>query len=188
MLQTDAAGTLVELAALPPSFAVEYTRDAVVPAGTQLMAAPEHSQRIMRPGWIPLGFDPNHPVGWRGDRMFFHWSYVGRSEVGFLSGSDHDYPCGPSKKLYGYADNDPIQILLVPTADACAARFEHDVMVTTAVPIARDAIREGRHEDATRIRASYPSRAVGTSDDVDVLAIPGTRNVLLVTARHVRVV
>ncbi len=347
MLQTDAAGTLVELAALPPSFALRYARDAVVPAGTQLIPASERSQRIVRPGRIPLGFDAIHPVGWRGDRMSFYWSYVGRGDIGFLSASDHDYPCGPSKKLYGYEDNDPIQIVLAPTADACVARFEHDVMVTTSVPIpwtragavdvavfprdprravffaqdpdnpgphepdldpleedardfapnlvlgpdattryaidlrfrvyritrppadvtdagdgevthvggphegyvvcdadhhvvrrgagrllggwfrwatiedagaywredlvtgertrlcpvdfaicddaeaeaiARDAICESRYDDATRIRASYPSRAVATSDDVDVLAIPGTRNVLLVTARHVRVV
>ena len=347
MLQTDAGGTLIDLGALPPSFALDFRiRDAVVPAGTQLLPAPERSQRIVRPGWTPLGFDPIHPVGWRGDRMSFYWSYVGRGDIGFLSASDHDYPCGPAKKLYGHADNDPIQILLAPTADACVARFEHDVMVTTSVPIpwtragavdvamfprdprravffaqdpdnpgphepdfdpldedardfvpnlvlgpdaatryaidlrfrvyritrppsdvtnagdadvthvggphggyavcdadhrvvrrgsgrllggwyrwatiedagaywredlvtgersrlgpvdfaicddadtealARDAFREGRHDDATRIRASYPSRAIGTSDDVDVLAIPGTRNVLLVTARHVRV-
>jgi hypothetical protein len=49
--------------------------------------------------------------------------------------------------------------------------------------IARDAAREGRHDDAAQIRAGHPSTRV----DPIALAIPGTRNVLLVTPREIRV-
>lgn len=88
------------------------------------------------PGWEALGLDPVHPVAWRGDRMTVHWSYVARDgERCFLSATDHDFPCGPAKKLYGFEDNDPAQITLAPDATVFAAHFAHDVLVTSAVPV-----------------------------------------------------
>lgn len=79
-----------------------------------------------------LHADPVHPIHWRGHRMSLSWHYHGE----FLDVLHHDYPCGPAKKLYGFDDNDPVQICMAPTADAFAARFLHDVTFSTAVPIA----------------------------------------------------
>lgn len=88
--------------------------------------------RTQNPGFLSLGSDPIHrPIGWRGDRMHVYWTWEGR----FFTGSDHDYPCGPGKKLYGYKDNDPVQVMLAPDASVYAARFEHDVLLTRAVPL-----------------------------------------------------
>ena len=86
-------------------------------------------------GHVTLGFDANHPVGWSGHRMFPYWLYLGKTGPGYLSCTDHDYPCGPSKKLYGYADNDPVRAELAPDASYVAFTFEHDVLVTSALPL-----------------------------------------------------
>ena len=86
-------------------------------------------------GYLALGFDSQRPVGWAGHRMMAYWLYSGKHGVGFLSASDHDYPCGPAKKLYGYADNDPVVVTLAPDLGAVTYRFEHDVLVTSAIPI-----------------------------------------------------
>jgi hypothetical protein len=86
-------------------------------------------------GYYPLGFDAHQPVGWTGYRMFPFWLYVGQTGVGFLSACDHDFPCGPSKKLYGYADNDPVRVELAGDLSSVAYFFEHDVLLTSALPI-----------------------------------------------------
>ena len=52
--------------------------------------------------------------------------------------------------------------------------------------VARDAVLAGRLDAALADNAESPSRSVG--DLVGVLAMAGTRNVLLVTATHLRVV
>ncbi|MCX5746184.1 MAG: hypothetical protein NT062_27215 [Proteobacteria bacterium] len=134
-LHADAAGTMIDLAAPPAALVLAAAGDAARPPGTRYPAGTPADERRLRPGYLALGFDPHHPIGWRGARMRFDYVYVGRDEIGYLSASDHDFPCGPAKKLYGYADNEPVQIQLTPTADACAARFEHDVLVTSAIPI-----------------------------------------------------
>lgn len=86
-------------------------------------------------GDVVVGFDANHPIGWSGYRMFQYWIYLGKTGPGYLSCTDHDYPCGPSKKLYGYADNDPVRAELGSDATCVAFTFEHDVLVTSALPI-----------------------------------------------------
>ncbi len=91
-------------------------------------------------GHLALGFDGHRPVGWTGHRMMAYWLYAGKHGVGLLSATDYDYPCGPAKKLYGYADNDPVGVALAPDLDVVAYRFDRDVLVTSAIPIAwRDA-------------------------------------------------
>ena len=52
-------------------------------------------------GDVVVGFDAHHPIGWSGYRMFQYWIYLGKTGPGYLSCTDHDYPCGPRKKLYG---------------------------------------------------------------------------------------
>jgi hypothetical protein len=86
-------------------------------------------------GDVVVGFDAHHPVGWSGYRMFQYWIYLGKTGPDYLSCTDHDYPCGPSKKLYGYADNDPVRAELAPDATYVAFTFEHDVLLTCALPI-----------------------------------------------------
>ena len=86
-------------------------------------------------GHLALGFAPHHHVGWTGVRMMVFWVYVGKRDVGVLSASDHDFPCGPSKKLYGYEDNDPVRVDLAPDLSFVAYHFEHDVLLTSAIPI-----------------------------------------------------
>ena len=86
-------------------------------------------------GYLALGFDSKRPVGWAGHRSMAYWLYSGKHGVGFLSASDYDYPCGPARKLYGYEDNDPVGVALAPDLDAVTYRFEHDVLVTSAIPI-----------------------------------------------------
>jgi hypothetical protein len=81
------------------------------------------------------GVDATHPIAWRGHRMAMYWRWLGAKEDGFLSATDHDYPTGPAKKLWGYADNDPVSVALAPDGGACAQRFEHDVLVFDNVPV-----------------------------------------------------
>ena len=51
--------------------------------------------------------------------------------------------------------------------------------------VVQDAIREGRHEAAAQIRATHPTRTI--EGERQVLAIPGTRNVLELTLGKLRV-
>jgi hypothetical protein len=46
----------------------------------------------------------------------------------------HDDPL-PAAKVYGFDDNEPVQVTLAPDASVYATRFGHDVLVTSAVPI-----------------------------------------------------
>lgn len=92
-------------------------------------------QRFEAFGSMALGFDGYHPAGWTGLRMADCWIYEGKRGVGFLSAIDHDHPCGPAKKRYNYEDNYPVGVSLSPDLGAVAYRFEHDVLVTSAVPI-----------------------------------------------------
>jgi hypothetical protein len=87
--------------------------------------------RTLRPGVFALGADPIHPISWRGDRMTVHWYFKGH----YLCRSEHGWPCGPAKKLYGYKDNDPVQVCVAPDTTTYVERFEHDALVA-AVPFA----------------------------------------------------
>jgi hypothetical protein len=90
----------------------------------------EHAPRC----W-PVGVDPVHQVAWQGHRMAISWSYLAAGGASFLSATDHDWPCGPAKKLWGYDDNDPVAVALSPAADACVQTFAHDALVTEEVPV-----------------------------------------------------
>lgn len=96
---------------------------------------PSAEDRWMHPGYYVGAVDPVHPVAWRGDRMDIYWSYVGAGETGLLSATDHDWPCGPSKKLWGFDDNNPISVAIAPAGDRCAQTFDHDVLLTVGMPI-----------------------------------------------------
>jgi hypothetical protein len=141
---------------------VERRGDEIViaPAKPRPPLTPEEArhQRSWNPGFLSLGADPIHrPVGWRGDRMHVYWTWEGQ----FFTSSDHDYPCGPGKKLWGYEDNDPVQVTLAPDASAYAARFGHDVLLTRAVPLPWQ--RAGAFDAVVRVRD--PWRAVFYAQD-----------------------
>jgi hypothetical protein len=137
-----ASGGPVDLqrSATPVGFGVEHATRAVMPDGRVLVQVPGKGWRIDDaelevPGHLALGFDGRHPVGWIGHRMSVYWLYRGNGGTGFLSAIDHDFPCGPAKKRYG-SNNNPVGVALAPPGDAVAYRFEHDVLVTSAIPIA----------------------------------------------------
>jgi hypothetical protein len=118
--------------------------ESALPDGRRIVSARTKEQRarwrlgeqaFTAYGDVALGFDANQPVGWTGHRMFPYWLYLGKTGPGYLSATDHDFPCGPSKKLYGYADNDPVRAELAPDASYVAFTFEHDVLLTSALPI-----------------------------------------------------
>jgi hypothetical protein len=127
-------------------------------------------------GQVVLGFDVHHPVGWSGHRMFPYWLYLGKTGPGYLSATDHDYPCGPSKKLYGYADNDPVRAELAPDASYVAFTFEHDVLLTSALPI-------GWRETAALDVADFPRDPERTVLFVHDPESPFTRELLDEDAR-----
>ena len=52
-----------------------------------------------------------------------------------LSRSEHDWPCGHSKKQYGYLDNEPCRLQLSPNLDAYLSVFQKDAIISTALPI-----------------------------------------------------
>ena len=153
VLRTGSA-TAIELAAMPAHVAIasleQIERDV-------FDANPE--RRRMLPGYIPLGVDPVHPIGWRGTRMHFDWHYRGT----YLSGSDRDWPCGPAKKLYGYADNEPVQVIMAPSASCFVGHFEHDVLLASSVPICWQAAGDLEIEAV----APDPLRAVFFAQDPD---------------------
>jgi len=125
----DAGGRAIDLWAPRGPIALDYPIEAIIGSANTRGADD-------RPVGRASGADPLHPVRWRGHRMRVIWWYAGASGAGHLCGTEHDWPCGPAKKLWGYADNDPVAIALSPLADACVQTFEHDVLITAAVPIA----------------------------------------------------
>lgn len=49
--------------------------------------------------------------------------------------SSHDWPCGHSKKLYGYEDNDPLYVQLSADGSTCLSVYDHDSMITPGLPL-----------------------------------------------------
>lgn len=92
---------------------------------------------VRREGPYPLARDPVHPVQWEGERMYAGLRY-GDGELGAL---DHDYPCGPAKKLWGFSSNNALDAAMSPEADLAVVHFSHDVLVTSRIPIRWSAMR-----------------------------------------------
>jgi hypothetical protein len=129
----DGNGAAIDLAAPGALIGLEDNEAAVYEL--PLVGATADDRRWLHPGLRSCGVDPVHPIGWRGHRMEIYWSYIGAAEVGFLSATDHDWPCGPAKKLWGHEDNDPVAVAVTPRGDLCAQTFEHDVLITVGMPI-----------------------------------------------------
>lgn len=82
-----------------------------------------------------VGLDPIHPVGVRGYRCTFTWCYVTDRAAARLCTSSHDWPCGHAKKLWGFKDNAPQVVSIAPDAGAYVSTFEHDALISSAVPL-----------------------------------------------------
>jgi hypothetical protein len=138
------------------------------PDRTGYLACPKHHEgelraaddRLVRSfvtyGMLPYGFDPRWPLAWTGHRMSFYWHLVRDGGATVLSPAAHDWPCGHAKKLFGYDDNYPRWIHLAPRADAYLSAFDHDVMVSAAVPMhweLRDGVALARRPAPDPLRA-----------------------------------
>ena len=161
----DTRGTRVSLAAPREPVHIESADDDVGPT-----VVPQAIRPAGLPGTRRCGRDPIHPVGWRGTRMAVYWTY----ETGFLSATDHDYPTGPAKKLWGHGNNDPVAVAVTPAGDACVQRFDHDVTFLDVVPIAWH--RAGAVDVAAFVRD--PRRATFYAQTADFASYRATEDLL----------
>jgi len=119
---------------------------AAMPDGTQwLTALDRHGFRLedakrsatLAGGWgSPIGVDPGGQIAWAGGRCWFHFRVVTDQGLAYWTPSNHDWPCGHGKKLYGYKDNDPLFVNLAADASACLSTYEHDTLLTPQLPLA----------------------------------------------------
>lgn len=87
-------------------------------------------------GWgAPIGFDPSGRIAWMGGRCYFHFCVVTDQDALYWTPSNHDWPCGHGKKLYGFKDNEPLFITLAADASACLSTYEHDTLLTPQIPL-----------------------------------------------------
>lgn len=119
---------------------------AMAPDGERVLikasGARDSGWQILRPDAPPLEFpgpwgrpiqwDPWDRVAFVGHRCRYHWLCPTDA---YWSPSEHDWPCGHGKKLWGYEDNDPLWIHLAPDASACLSVYDHDALLTAGLPL-----------------------------------------------------
>ncbi len=98
--------------------------------------------QILRPGAPPLEFpgpwgrpiqwDPFDRAAWIGHRCRYYW--LSPSDA-YWTPSEHAWPCGHGKKLWGYEDNDPLWIHLAPDASTILSVYGHDALLTPGLPL-----------------------------------------------------
>ncbi|MCB9669245.1 MAG: hypothetical protein H6734_07230 [Alphaproteobacteria bacterium] len=79
--------------------------------------------------------DPLGRVGWSGFRCVYDWWAGSRDRRVPWVSSEHDWPIGHGKKLWGYEDNDPVRIELSADARYSLSHYEHDVLLTGGLPL-----------------------------------------------------
>ncbi|MCB9679652.1 MAG: hypothetical protein H6737_31385 [Alphaproteobacteria bacterium] len=77
--------------------------------------------------WV--GADPYGRVAWSGMRCRYHWWLGSHGAARPWVPSEHDWPLGHAKKLWGYMDNDPVRFELAPDAERALSHYEHDVLL-----------------------------------------------------------
>lgn len=91
---------------------------------------------VLPGGWgSPIGVDPSGQIAWAGGRCWFHFRVLTEQGVAYWTPSNHDWPCGHGKKLYGYEDNNPLFVHLAADASACLSTYEHDTLLTPQLPL-----------------------------------------------------
>lgn len=87
----------------------------------------------------PYGYwlheDPFGRVGWSGMRCVFDWWLRRGEQLVPWVPSEHDWPLGHGKKLWGYENNDPVRIELAPNAERTLSHYGHDVLLTGGLPL-----------------------------------------------------
>src|SRR5262249_32899426 len=84
---------------------------------------------------FPLGFDPRWPIAWTGHRRTLYWQSAGDGRMGTIAPAAYDWPCGHAKKLFSQDDNNPRWVHLAARADAYLSVFDHDALISSAVPM-----------------------------------------------------
>lgn len=140
-------------------------------AWAEIHVDPREPARACSGGWGQvIGVDPSAQVAWTGGRCHFDWRVLGPRGPALWTPSSHDWPCGHAKKLYGYADNDPLLVQLAGDAQACLSIYEHDTLLTPGLPIRwRDL---GRFALAERTRGEPRALLFVRADGDD--AFPGS--------------
>jgi hypothetical protein len=113
-----------------------WLRAELGPDRTSAWSLGPEPARASTGGWgRPIGIDPTARVAWTGGRCYFDWRVLGPRGPALWTPSSHDWPCGHGKKLYGYADNDPLFVHLAADASACMSVYEHDTLITPGLPL-----------------------------------------------------
>lgn len=121
-------------------------------------------------GWgSPIGIDPGGLVAWTGGRCRFSWRVLTERGPAFWTPSNHAWPSGHGKKLYGYEDNDPLFVQLSADGTTCLSVYEHDALITPGVPLRWRSVDTASGTFALAERARGEPRALlfERSDDED---------------------
>lgn len=86
-------------------------------------------------GGRAIGIDPLGRAVWTGHRCTFDWWLPTPAGPVWCTPSDHDWPCGHAKKLYGFKDNDPLWVHLSADGAACLSVYEHDALISSGFPV-----------------------------------------------------
>lgn len=82
-----------------------------------------------------IAVEPSGRLAWTGGRSSFRWHVILDEGPVIWTPSNHSWPDGHAKKLYGYEDNEPLWVHLAPDSSMCLSVYEHDVLVAPAPPI-----------------------------------------------------
>jgi hypothetical protein len=125
-------------------------------------------------GWGQvIGIEPGGQLAWSGGRCHFSWRVLSERGPALWTRSNHDWPCGHAKKLYGYEDNDPLYVQLSADGTTCLSVYEHDALITPGLPLRwREVAAAGDRGDrfvlAERMRGEPRALLFERSDDADV--------------------
>lgn len=87
-------------------------------------------------GWgRAIGVEPGGRAAWTGGRCWFQWRVPTPDGPAWWTPSNHGWPDGHAKKLYGFQDNDPLWVHVAPDGSACLSVYEHDALLTPGLPL-----------------------------------------------------
>lgn len=149
---------------------------AAMPSGKRWLRASERNAfrlegtpagSTLTGGWgSPIGMDSSGQIAWVGGRCMFDFRVVTEHGAAYWTPSNHDWPCGHGKKLYGFKDNEPQFVVLANDASACLSTYEHDTLLTPQLPLVwRDV---GGFALAERMRGEPRALLFCRSDEDDV--------------------
>ncbi len=122
---------------------------------------PEPDLPVRGPWGAWIGRDPFERVAWTGGRCHYDW-WIGDPPRPWAP-SEHAWPVGHGRKLWGFESNDPVRVELACAADAALSHYAHDVLLTGGLP------QRWQRFGAVRlaVRFADPLRAVLYAHDPD---------------------